>query len=51
MMLDNETFFEFQLARELHMMVAELREMPAAEFMQWQAFFKAEAARNEVKGG
>lgn len=49
-MLNGDLFFEFQLARELHMTVAELREtMPAIEFAQWQAFFKAEKALMEVQ--
>lgn len=42
-----ERRFRFQLARELGMTVAELKNMDADEYQQWQLFYNVEAEERE----
>ena len=43
-----EFHFEFYLAERLHLSLAQVRRMPAQEFMQWGVYFGRKAQQREL---
>ena len=43
--------FQFFLAEKLCKTICELQDMPASEYVQWAAYYKAKTAVEGVRGG
>ena len=48
-MLGDDVLFEYELARELHKTVAEVRNMSHAEYVGWRAYFVYEHAMADLR--
>lgn len=49
MMLDEELYFEYGLARDLGLSVGQVRSLPRREIVEWAAFYARRAAEAEVR--